>query len=898
VNIFRLTGLSKLPIATACLAVLPLLAVFTANAQKPQGSGNVPAQAQTMDTAAPSMPQQVGEDEAKALRDVAGAESAKNSTQAARDRSAANIGTALDNAKTATLNLNNAIANVAVVTGTSTKSKSRTSAEIKAEKDVIDARDAAEKSSESADRQLLDALNRKASDQDALLSTTNQLNHSKEDLADIQARKLLAVTSGPLTNQQKIYNYRSALKIVPCPGQVDPVGAAFPSRERPFDPEIVMNAQTGKIFWFDPSLRSNQYREVSRDSFLPSVSTKEKVLKAVCGLHFGAKANITASTVALPDISPILYSAPAFDPGTVSLSKAGTIGADVMSPRNLNLLLTASPCEPELSNAIAALTDADRKFHSADATFQQSKDYRVLRSLDNGPFSVQHLVSDLDAARETESSQFNGSPTPLTLSNVTVFNRAITLTNYAGSDLTDLAAKVSTVLSGTSWKNFRKAADDLTTAIQTYQDTLKNAKPLTCRGMAQKVAEANLEAEDATKAIEQAFRASNHIVNTLMEKNDQLTELYASINTDYSVSSVTDRYLPIFNPGNALTFLSFNVTDSWKPYGAPKPLDISTDTPVKDPVDSAPAPKPAPSTATVTVSASDKPTTVTVVLPNAPSATATAIATSSGSSPAPGNSSSGSGGDLQPDAKVGLWQKFIVHFVATGGLMAQEGHSHGYGVEALTTSVLTTTSTTYTPVGSAPFLTVTSAITPGTESFAYVTDNENWHFGALLGLTYFPYSRDTFGNRLQRKDGHMRLWDRPRGPFYKDLGFFLGTTVNTAGTFVGALSYEVVPGVEMYAGLSNFSTNKLSTGIIPCNSLSLGGSTYNAPPNILPTQKDPTGTLINTTIQVSTSSTCGNSNATPITGTTAPTSTTGAFAPAFGILLNSNLFKALGIGKS
>jgi hypothetical protein len=234
----------------------------------------------------------------------------------------------------------------------------------------------------------------------------------------------------------------------------------------------------------------------------------------------------------------------------------------------------------------------------------------------------------------------------------------------------------------------------------------------------------------------------------------------------------------------------------------------------------------------------------------------------------------------------------IINFVATGGLLIQTAHAPDYSVETVPTTILTTTTTTVTPAAAPPYTTISVAQSTGTANYAFLADNPNLHFGALVGVTWFPGGIDTFGDLSLRKNGKMRMTNFDFSP--RNFGLFIGTTVNTIGTFVVAPTYQISPGIELYVGFSNFSRTQLTQGVIPCASLGTGTTANMTQP--LPNQQDAYGNVTATSITTATASPCNTATATPLNSTTAaPTGSTGGFAPAFGILLNTNLFAALGL---
>jgi hypothetical protein len=136
---------------------------------------------------------------------------------------------------------------------------------------------------------------------------------------------------------------------------------------------------------------------------------------------------------------------------------------------------------------------------------------------------------------------------------------------------------------------------------------------------------------------------------------------------------------------------------------------------------------------------------------------------------------------------------------------------------------------------------------------------------------------------------------------FRNLGFFLGSTVNTSGTFTFGPAYQVSPGIEVLVGGTLLSSDTLTSGVSSCRGIGSGLTSNTAPPSTVnDTTVDPTSgtkTSTMTTTTVTTQTHCINTDATVLFDTNVPKQTDTRVGFSFGILLNSNLFKAFGWTK-
>jgi hypothetical protein len=714
-------------------------------------------------------------------------------------------------------------------------------------------------------------------------------------------------------------------------------------------PQIVVNAQDGSIYWFEPG---DKVYKLIQPGFVPTTSITEKVLLRICGLHFGSKVTTTPTSQAIPDGAPELYS----PQGTLAVQSTPS-PLDFVAPIQIQSQHPPPPTPPP-GKTLTCPTDIEEsgkkiikdatavlgslaKFVDSVNSYHDSEEDKALASVDSGSLSVDQLEKDLTVAEATASKENSANG-----NSVTLFNQLLSQTQNAANEAATLAKDFAAATQGPKWKALVKNAKQLDTAEKTLAADVSNVPsscPILKRG---DVARAlNPLPADQLGIYGDVKDSATKIIQDLSDSNGRLIDLFADLNNYYSASSVTQLRLLDLPSGNSLTTISISFADPWIPFVLPKPVTpaspfgatasggAETDKPeTSDTVISidrskadtskvttvtiaSPKQTAAPSTATDTSGTPDAPAPVIAISPESSSPVSIQI-----SSSPPDKSSNPSSGTPKgspstkpaatpasvslPDVTVLMERHHIVHFLATGGLLLQPRTSENYALETFPTTVTTTTTTVTTPPSSTsstgtptpPYTTITYASAAGTDSFAYRSDNQLLHPGAVLGVTFFPLGLDTFSvTKLDKKGRFDTLAYYSHSLFnVNKIGLFMGTTVNALGTFVGAVAYEITPGVEFYAGISNLPSSRLTSGVVACT----GPGSATIPTTVtLPQQSDSAGDTISETIATSTVTGCANSNATVISSTAVPTQAYNKIAPAFGILLNSNLFKALGLTK-
>jgi hypothetical protein len=240
----------------------------------------------------------------------------------------------------------------------------------------------------------------------------------------------------------------------------------------------------------------------------------------------------------------------------------------------------------------------------------------------------------------------------------------------------------------------------------------------------------------------------------------------------------------------------------------------------------------------------------------------------------------------------------VIHFSAGAGLLFTEGRSTNYSMLTVPTTVTTTTTISSTTVLTNTTTVVgsnsqtTPVTTTGTANFAFGTLLDRPQINGIAGLTYYPFGHDTFPVSQRKGDAiTYSTWD------WKSLGLFFGTSVSSLGNFTVAPAYEVLPGIQVFAGPSWYSRSYLPSKITACSgygtSASYAGPMTTATQTLLAPGPPPTTTTTTTTVAVATTNGCANGDtASALSGSTVQTQSHYVTAFAFGFLFNTNLFKA------
>ena len=242
----------------------------------------------------------------------------------------------------------------------------------------------------------------------------------------------------------------------------------------------------------------------------------------------------------------------------------------------------------------------------------------------------------------------------------------------------------------------------------------------------------------------------------------------------------------------------------------------------------------------------------------------------------------------------------VIHFSAGGGLLFTWGRSTNFSTLTVPTTVTTTTTVssttvltgTTTPIGSNSQS--TSAVTNGTANFATGTLMDRPQINGIAGLTWYLFGHDTFP--VNQNGGYTVTYSSKslKGSF----GLFFGTSVSSLGNFTVAPALEVMPGIQLFAGPSWYSRPSQPSNVTACSGIGMSPS-FAGPTTPASTQTQsvpgPPATTATTTTIVTTTTTNGCTNgdkATLLAGSNIPTQSHYATAFAFGLVFNTNLFKA------
>jgi hypothetical protein len=257
--------------------------------------------------------------------------------------------------------------------------------------------------------------------------------------------------------------------------------------------------------------------------------------------------------------------------------------------------------------------------------------------------------------------------------------------------------------------------------------------------------------------------------------------------------------------------------------------------------------------------------------------------------------------DQTPLTNIAVERHRVVRFSAGGGLLATRATANTFGLQQYQNTTTTTTMVNSTTSVGGVTTSSTNSSTPSSASasanYISMTKGSSVQFNSVVGLTWYPFGNDTF--TVVR--GHWLTIDYAHMNPVKPIGLFVGTSANTLGNFTVAPSYEITPGVQIFAGATWWNKVTLQPNLTSCSGIGTSPA-FSTSPTATTTESSDTNdngvhtiTLKTTTISSSTISTCANGDkASIITASSAPTQSSLKPAFSFGVLFNTNLIKAFG----
>jgi hypothetical protein len=597
----------------------------------------------------------------------------------------------------------------------------------------------------------------------------------------------------------------------------------------------------------------------------------------------------------------------------------------------------AVPCESpnqqkDLENAIDAWKGKNKAFNTALTNYDNSHIPHTFTDMSTGGLSLKTINGRLDELEKLE---------PDADSSLQVFNRLLRGTQQSSKQAQALVAALNNLVQQKTWTDLTNAIGAENASIQDYQSAQK-ALLAVPHDHCDQHSDDDRAINASLMLVQNTLEVPNRVVDGLEKLDDRLNEFEHQVNVAYGKSATFWVQLLPLPKSNSLNSVTLAITDAWVPFTIassgidPNPFGAITSstgggtdqhqfnnnatlitinppngsspgsitiTPGANTTANAPqpAPKPAPAksaaptpnTASTPAASSPINLTVTSDTPQRPQTQQTGGSDKSATTD-PGNVTLLSNGPflVQPHK--------VVHFVATGGAFAAHEPTESYAAKQLPTTLLTNINSTVTTTPasgmSSTSTTNNTTVTNGTEYVPYRSDVQRWHPGAIVGITWFPGGLDTY-SYSPRRHGQMTTTSFSEQSI-KNLGLFLGSTVNTSGTFTFGPAYEITPGIEFLVGGTLLSSDSLSLGVTPCRGVGTILTSNTAPASTVSTDiTDPmtgTRTVTKTTTTVTTQTNCNNADATVLVDTTVPTQSNTRVGFTFGILLNSNLFKAFG----
>ncbi len=700
-------------------------------------------------------------------------------------------------------------------------------------------------------------------------------------------------------------------------------------------PTLLYDAAQGRRYWVEYKNDGAVLLPLTT-AFAPVTYTSEKILVRVCGLHFHSQVTAAAVTQAVPDGGPQIQDVPVtLTPTALQDLTKEMATADEKLSEHIDLgLLSPSrpptvqdPCA-ELKQRMREASEADHDFKNALVDMQRIATAIHAGFVDRAAFSYQSLE---DRTREVLASQKVILRSGSRYTDLTTFETS--LVNTTGN-LKQLNDAVNSYNAGITSKSFKDGWTKLTKAFATANAVYTE--------LARVEADLRAKSDHNTDARRCLIEMQTDWVPVLKIDLDQFGELRTSyvtpyehfaaaeinliqsfdaLNRWYAGSSISvTRYLdPVAN--NSLTQIAISVSDPWTPLETPGFVAVQ-ELKVNNP-DSGPQ-KPATvavtdasgHTSTVSIQAGEAPNnpsakvdivlapqtaakpqvttnvepsiTVSIVAPLGKKAAASDKPADTASAASTADTGVKSKQSI-PDTSTFLERHRWINFVPTGGLLVSRFTQQTYNTETLPISTITTITVVSNPTSTPPGVTITPGA--GTATYAYGSSNGAFQQTAVAGFTWYPLGRDTYPIFGFSRGGHPSAAIYAQHEFLSRTGLFLGTSVTSLGTFTTGPSFEMYPGIQLFAGVALQQRNYLAQNIVLCSTLGPSVSTTSN----TSTATSGTGVTTTTTATVQTNGGCASPNVTVLTGSTVPTSTELKPAFSFGIMLNTNLIKTLNL---
>jgi len=702
-------------------------------------------------------------------------------------------------------------------------------------------------------------------------------------------------------------------------------------------PILIYDARTQDRYWLEPPTSKKDWKKDDGSPvltkldrvFTPVTYTIEKPIIAVCGLHFGQTATPTFVSTPVPSgdqiddgTAPAAAPAPAA-PKTGDLSEmeaVRTTKATTCNTLNTHYDKTKSDLDEfkkvyltfrtliassgavvlndDLFSSQSILDQIDKAYHDITAAHQAKNSSIDLASFEEYSKDVQPQSQRLTAAVNGYNAAVANKR--FSTENTAVTNALATLAKDSSLLQTDLAALPNGETCGSEVQSFENKLssriDTTTDALQSIEAAQENLQ-LAQFHLVRNMHLLNVWYQESQVSF--LFPLKPAAGNALLQVSFSVTDPPAT--ALYKVIEVSDLKPPPPSPAKPTTVtidktdpkkVTVTVNNASTPAAVTINADTDGDSSVRVQVPGASATQ-APATNNTNAPSGKSSDNITTGGNAGPAAsiTTTTVGKPSGNTPTAGGAAPSTMPFIQTSKSSFMERHRWFNFAVTGGFLGVRFTNATYSALTLPVTTITTTITS-TSTSSAPTITVVGPTTT-TANYAYATSNGPIQEAAVAGITWYLFGHDSYPvTRLRRMGPFLSNYaDHKTLPKF---GAFIGTSVNTLGTFTIGPSFDLVPGVQLYSGVVLQSRTRVTAGIVSCTAAGSAVSTTST------TNSATSSTGVTTTQTVTTQTTtgCANANATVLSNTTVPTDSTLKPAWGFGFLLNSDLLKYLPFGKS
>ncbi len=545
--------------------------------------------------------------------------------------------------------------------------------------------------------------------------------------------------------------------------------------------EVIYNAHTGKLFWYDyKNNRSGPGTPTvvvipEQSAFVPVANSHERILVRVCGSHFSSSVTFNPVSTQVPestlDIRGLTSPSPAAAPAAGGAAPPGG-GFLALNDAQINQMLNNLAVAGAGGATVPPTTITPVLNAEATSAVSQYNLYydAVSRDLNAIMAACPLCAIDTVTAIQAEADTLNGDPS---------FTAADKTTNQGAFDAlfvktSKLSTEIGNLSSELTAKNFTTAVAQLTTLYSTLvlldSPSVYGQMPLPAGvppGTTALVADLNAAVNN--KKPQTLKTTLDNLTRAVTTLHDTASSVFKKMNDLHDTSSVSYTNA-VTSPTNGIVTVQVSVVDSYVPFNF---VANTQPLPTPTPALTVSGGTTSPSQALAFAPTGGTPQQQTGGGPFAsPAGAPAATGVPAAGAGAPAGAVTPAGPSAAVPQHVSAQFQIEVHHIANfnlvGGFVVGRISQRTYG---FTPNPNAGTSSTGTPLPS-------SVVTQ--------TQSGDTQFTGLIGMTFYPFGRDFFPGYL----GWKRFIPGP----------LIATSFTSTSTFMVGGDFEFVNGLDIYAG--------------------------------------------------------------------------------------------------